>query len=43
MGWLFDGGAEGAPPDPQPYPSNLEQEIAHLSLKLHSEVPSARQ
>jgi adenosylhomocysteinase len=34
ISWLFDGGAEGAPPGVQLYPSNLEQEIARLSLKL---------
>jgi adenosylhomocysteinase len=34
ISWLFDGGAEGAPPGVQPYPSDLEQEIARLSLKL---------
>ncbi|OGO14918.1 MAG: hypothetical protein A2Z14_16870 [Chloroflexi bacterium RBG_16_48_8] len=27
ISWLFDGGAEGAPPGVQPYPSDLEQEI----------------
>jgi adenosylhomocysteinase len=32
--WLFDGGAEGAHPGVQPYPSHLEQEIAHLSVSL---------
>ena len=35
IGWLFDGGAEGAHPGVQPYPSELEQEIARLSIKLH--------
>jgi adenosylhomocysteinase len=38
ISWLFDGGAEGAPPGVQPYPSELEQEIARLSMKLHAEV-----
>jgi adenosylhomocysteinase len=38
IGWLFDGGAEGAPPGIQPYPSDLEQEIACLSLKLRWRV-----
>ena len=38
IGWLFDGGAEGAPPGVQPYPSALEQEIARLSVKLHGAV-----
>lgn len=38
IGWLFDGGAEGASPGLQPYPASLEQEIARLSLKLHAEV-----
>ncbi len=36
--WLFDGGAEGAPPGVQPYPSDLEQEIARFSVKLHGEL-----
>jgi tetratricopeptide (TPR) repeat protein len=40
ISWMFDGGAEGAPPGLQPYPSSLEQEIARLSVTLHSEVPS---
>jgi adenosylhomocysteinase len=35
IGWLFDGGAEGGQPGVQPYPSELEQEIARLSIKLH--------
>jgi adenosylhomocysteinase len=35
ISWLFDGGAEGAPPGVQLYPSFLEQEIARLSVKLH--------
>jgi adenosylhomocysteinase len=34
ISWLFDGGAEGAPPGVQPYPSDLEQEIARLSVKV---------
>jgi adenosylhomocysteinase len=38
IGWLFDGGAQGAPPGVQPYPSDLEQEIARLSVKLHGEA-----
>jgi adenosylhomocysteinase len=38
ISWLFDGGAEGAPPGVQPYPSFLEQEIARLSVKLHGEL-----
>ena len=38
ISWLFDGGAEGAAPGVQPYPSDLEQEIARLSVKLHGEV-----
>jgi adenosylhomocysteinase len=38
ISWLFDGGAEGAPPGVQPYPSELEQEIARLAVKLHEEV-----
>ena len=38
ISWLFDGGAKGAPPGVQPYPSDLEQEIARLSVKLHGEV-----
>ena len=38
ISWLFDGGAEGAGPGLQPYPSDLEQEIARLSVKLHGDV-----
>ena len=38
ISWLFDGGAEGAPPGVQPYPSDLEQEIARLSVELYGEV-----
>jgi adenosylhomocysteinase len=38
ISWLFDGGAEGARPGLQPYPSDLEQEIARLSVKLHGDV-----
>jgi adenosylhomocysteinase len=38
ISWLFDGGAKGASPGVQPYPSDLEQEIARLSVKLHGEV-----
>jgi len=38
ISWLFDGGAEGAPPRVQLYPSDLEQEIARLSVRLHGEV-----
>jgi adenosylhomocysteinase len=39
ISWLFDGGgAEGAPPGVQLYPSHLEQEVARLSLKLHGEA-----
>ena len=38
ISWLFDGGAELAPSGVQPYPSDLEQEIARLSVKLHGEV-----
>ena len=34
IGWLFDGGAENAPPGVQPYPSDLEQEIALRSVSL---------
>jgi adenosylhomocysteinase len=36
--WLFDGGAEDAPPGLQPYPSFLEQEIARLSVKQQGAV-----
>jgi adenosylhomocysteinase len=32
--WLFDGGAEGAPPGVQPYPADLEQEVARLAVEL---------
>jgi adenosylhomocysteinase len=35
IGWLFDGGAEGATPGVQPYPSELEQEIARLAVEVH--------
>jgi adenosylhomocysteinase len=35
ISWLFDGGAEGARPGVQPYPSDLEQEIARLAVKLN--------
>jgi adenosylhomocysteinase len=35
IGWLFDGGAEGASPGVQPYPADLEQEIARLAVKLY--------
>jgi adenosylhomocysteinase len=38
ISWLFEGGAEGAPPGVQLYPSDLEQEIASLSVKLHRGV-----
>jgi len=34
IAWLFDGGAEGAPPGVQPYPAHLEQEIARLAVEL---------
>jgi adenosylhomocysteinase len=34
IGWLFDGGAEGAPAGVQPYPAHLEQEIARLVVDL---------
>jgi adenosylhomocysteinase len=37
INWLFDGGAEGAPPGVQPYPAELEQEIARLSLRQHGQ------
>ncbi len=35
ISWLFEGGAEGAPPGLQPYPPELEQEIARLAVKQH--------
>ncbi len=38
ISWLFEGGAEGALPGVQPYPSDLEQEIARLSVRLHGEA-----
>jgi adenosylhomocysteinase len=38
ISWLFDGGADGALPGVQPYPSDLEQEIARFAVKLHGEV-----
>ena len=37
IAWMFDGGAEGAPPGVQPYPSDLEQEIARLYVQVHGE------
>jgi adenosylhomocysteinase len=42
IAWLFDGGAEGATPGVQPYPSELEQEIARLAVKLHGAAPQPR-
>ncbi len=36
ISWLFDGGAEGAPPGVQPYPAELEQEIARRSVELQA-------
>jgi adenosylhomocysteinase len=38
ISWLFDNGAEGASPGVQPYPSDLEQEIARLSVKVHGQA-----
>jgi adenosylhomocysteinase len=38
IGWLFDGGAAGAPPGVQLYPADLEQEIARLAVELLGEV-----
>jgi adenosylhomocysteinase len=37
IGWLFEGGAKGAPPGVQPYPSELEQEIARLWVELRAQ------
>jgi adenosylhomocysteinase len=34
ISWMFDGGAQGAPPGVQRYPAVLEEEIARLSLEL---------
>ena len=34
ISWMFDGGAEDAPPGVQPYPAELEQEIARFSIQL---------
>jgi adenosylhomocysteinase len=34
ISWLFDGGAAGAPPGLQAYPSHLEQEVARLAVRL---------
>jgi len=34
IAWLFDGGAEGAPSGVQPFPAELEQEIARLAVGL---------
>ena len=36
VSWMFDSGAEGVPPGLQPYPAELEQEIAQFSLSLHA-------
>ena len=38
IGWLFDGGAEGASPGVQPYPARLEQEIAGLAVELRGNL-----
>ena len=38
ISWMFDGGANGVPAGMQPYPTNLEQEIARHSVKLQQEV-----
>ena len=35
ISWLFDGGADSAPPGVQLYPHELEQEIARLAVHLH--------
>jgi adenosylhomocysteinase len=37
ISWLFEGGAEGAPPGVQPYPAELEQEIARLWVELRGQ------
>ncbi len=34
ISWMFDGGAEGAPPGLQPYPAELEREIARLWVEV---------
>jgi adenosylhomocysteinase len=34
IAWLFEGGAKGAPQGVQPYPAELEQEVARLWVKL---------
>jgi adenosylhomocysteinase len=34
IAWLFDGGAEGAPAGVQPFPAELEREIARLAVGL---------
>jgi adenosylhomocysteinase len=38
IGWLFDGGAEGMSPGVQPYPADLEQEIARLAVELRGKL-----
>ena len=34
IAWMFDGGADDAAPGVQPYPAELEQEIARLAVEL---------
>jgi adenosylhomocysteinase len=36
IGWMFEGGADGAPAGVQPYPAELEQEIARLAVSLRT-------
>jgi adenosylhomocysteinase len=42
ISWLFEGGAEGAPPGLQPYPAELEREVARLWVELRGEGVNAR-
>lgn len=37
ISWLFDGGAAGSPPGLQPYPAELEQEIARRWIEVHGD------
>ena len=37
IGYLFEGGGKDAPPGVQPYPAELEQEIARLWVELRGQ------
>jgi hypothetical protein len=37
IAWIFDGGAADTPPGVQPYPHELETEIASLAVRLRAE------